>query len=77
MLTIDDVKRAAVRIQPVCHRTPLLIKSNISAASGFSKLFLKVESLQRTSSFKVRGAANAVLSSIEQAEDSQRATPDT
>lgn len=48
--TIDDVRAAAARIAPDIRRTPLHPVDD--------GIFLKLESLQPTGSFKVRGAAN-------------------
>lgn len=49
------------RIAPHVHRTPLLRSSQLSAIAG-GPVFLKCENLQRTGSFKIRGATNAVFS---------------
>ncbi len=59
-VTIDDILAAAERIAPHVHRTPLLPSR---ALGGFTntRLSLKAENLQRTGSFKARGALNAVL----------------
>lgn len=56
-VTLDDVRAAAERIRPVAVRTPLLPAWGV-ASSG--RLRLKCENLQRTGSFKLRGAYNAV-----------------
>jgi threonine dehydratase len=60
MITIDDVLAARQRIAGKVHRTPLLPATRLGAAHGVS-LLLKAESLQKTGSFKVRGALNAIL----------------
>jgi len=49
------------RIAPHVHRTPLLRNSQLGAIAG-GEVYLKCENLQRTGSFKIRGAMNAVLS---------------
>lgn len=61
LVTLDDIRAAADRIRPIALRTPLL-----PLAGG---AWLKVESLQPTGSFKIRGATNALsqLSPEEQA----------
>jgi threonine dehydratase len=56
-LSLADVRAAAERIQPHVVRTPTL---SGEAAVG-PGVWLKAENLQRTGSFKVRGAVNAVL----------------
>jgi threonine dehydratase len=52
----SDIARAADRIAPHIRRTPLL-RSEVDGRS----LVLKLEHLQRTGSFKFRGALNALL----------------
>jgi threonine dehydratase len=59
--TIDDIRRAAARIQPLAHHTPVLTSRTIDAMTG-ATLFFKCENLQRVGAFKFRGAANAVYS---------------
>ncbi|MHB8489246.1 MAG: threonine ammonia-lyase [Candidatus Dormibacteria bacterium] len=56
---LAQIRQAALRIGPHVRRTPLL-RVDISAG-----LMVKPESLQRTGSFKARGAFNAVLSLVE------------
>ena len=56
----DDVVQAARRIAPHVVRTPLLRNAALDALTGGS-ILLKAETLQRTGSFKFRGATNAVL----------------
>jgi len=55
-----DVKEAAGRIAPYAVRTPM-VESPILGAMRGGRVFLKLESLQRTGSFKFRGAANRIL----------------
>lgn len=54
-----DVERAAREISPLARRTPILDGGELSRRFG-SPVSLKAECLQRTGSFKVRGAANAI-----------------
>jgi threonine dehydratase len=58
---IDDIRRAAERIRPFAHRTPILTSSTINAMTG-ATVFFKCENLQRVGAFKFRGACNAVYS---------------
>jgi threonine dehydratase len=60
-LTLADVRAAAERIRPYIHRTPVLTSGQLNARVGGS-LFFKCENLQKTGSFKARGAHNAVFS---------------
>src|SRR5258705_10674633 len=64
--TSADVDAAAARLQGVALRTPLISSPVLDALTG-GRIFLKAETLQRTGSFKFRGAYNK-LSSIPQAE---------
>ena len=56
-LTLESLREAASRIEAHVVRTPVLT----AAASPGCDLLLKVESLQPTGSFKVRGAFNKML----------------
>jgi threonine dehydratase len=60
-ITIKDVLEAQERISRVIKRTPLVKSSTFSEWSGFD-VFLKAENLQKTGSFKFRGASNKVMS---------------
>lgn len=68
MPTLQDVCSARERLSGKVHRTPLLYSTTLSKLSG-NEIYLKCESLQKTGSFKIRGALNAVsqLSPSEQA----------
>jgi threonine dehydratase len=55
--TAADVDEAARRLAGVALRTPLLSSAALDAATG-GRVFLKAETLQRTGSFKFRGAYN-------------------
>ena len=59
--TPTDVLAAAHRLRAVVDRTPLVHSSALSAACG-ADVHLKCEFLQRTGSFKLRGAFNALAS---------------
>ncbi|MFN0262926.1 hydroxyectoine utilization dehydratase EutB [Tepidamorphus sp. 3E244] len=61
MLEADAITRAASRIRGHVTRTPLVAATDLSREAG-REVRLKVETLQRTGSFKLRGAMNAVLS---------------
>lgn len=58
---IEDIQRAAERIGPHVHRTPVLTSNAVNEVSGAEVLF-KCENLQKAGAFKVRGASNAVFS---------------
>ena len=59
MVTYDDVKAAAERLDGVAHRTPVATSRTLDERLS-ARLFLKCESLQRAGAFKFRGAYNAV-----------------
>src|SRR6187397_3232909 len=63
-VTSADIDAAARVIAPYAVRTPLLSPSVLNERMG-TRIFLKPEMLQRTGSFKFRGAFNK-LSSIPQ-----------
>ncbi len=55
----DDVVAAAERIAPYAVRTPLVESPALGERTG-ARVFLKLETLQRTGSFKFRGATNRI-----------------
>ena len=55
-----DVQAAAGRIAGIARRTPLLASTPLDDVFG-GRLLFKVESLQRTGSFKIRGAYNRLV----------------
>ena len=59
MVAYSDIVAAAKRIQDHAICTPLLTSDRLNAEIGFH-LWVKAEPLQRTSSFKFRGAMNAI-----------------
>jgi threonine dehydratase len=58
--TFADVRAAAERLQGVAVTTPLLESQLLSELVG-GRVFLKLETLQRTGSFKFRGAYNRLV----------------
>ena len=60
MITKADIVAARDRIRAHVHLTPVVASIQLGDASG-TRLSLKCESLQRTGSFKARGALNAML----------------
>jgi threonine dehydratase len=59
--TAADVEQAARRISGVALHTPLVSSPVLDALTG-GRIFLKAETLQRTGSFKFRGAYNKLSS---------------
>lgn len=64
-ITLDDIRKAAERIQPYIHRTPVLTSESLNAITG-AQVFLKCENMQKVGAFKFRGACNAVFSLTEE-----------
>ena len=61
MVSLADIFAARCIIQPYVYRTPLRRSFLLSEELG-ADIYLKTENLQRTGSFKVRGAINRVSS---------------
>jgi len=61
MPTLHDVMSAARRISGMVRNTELLPSPSAAREAGAEELLLKLESLQNTGAFKVRGAANRIL----------------
>jgi len=59
-VTMHDIYLARKKIAPVIRRTSLVNSSLLTARVG-SSVYLKLENLQETGSFKIRGAANKML----------------
>lgn len=59
-VTIADIRRAAAAIAGAVARTPTIAAPALSALAG-AEIFLKLETLHRTGSFKERGALNKLL----------------
>jgi len=60
-MTQEELKRTAHRIKDHIHRTPVLSSRLLNTIAG-ADLYFKCENLQRMGAFKMRGAANAILS---------------
>lgn len=66
MVTIEAIHEAQKRINPYINKTPLLRLNNLDEYVG-CQVYAKLESFQKTNSFKVRGALNALLTLPEDA----------
>lgn len=60
MLNVEDIKKAYENIKDSIKKTPLMECPTLDEITD-SKVFLKLENLQRTGSFKVRGAINRIM----------------
>ncbi|XP_041882109.1 serine racemase isoform X2 [Corvus kubaryi] len=69
-----EVRDAERRLRGRVHRTPLLTCAGLDRMAG-RRLLFKCELFQRTGSFKIRGALNALRSLVEEGERSGRELP--
>ena len=60
LVSLEDVEDARDRIDDVVHQTPLDTSSTFAELSGAASVGLKLENVQRTGSFKIRGAYNTM-----------------
>jgi threonine dehydratase len=61
-----DVEQAAIRLSGRLHRTPILTSRLLDEAAR-RRIFLKAEHLQRTGSYKARGATNHLVTMVRSA----------
>ena len=59
-MTIREIERAAAGLRDVIHSIPVSSSKTFSDMSG-AELYMKCENLQKTGSFKVRGAYNKIM----------------
>lgn len=59
MITLNDVQEARENIKTITKTTPILTSEQLNETCG-NAMHLKAEHLQKTGSFKIRGAANKV-----------------
>src|SRR5271167_1502253 len=64
-LNLEAIRAAHRLIAPRIHRTPVITCASLDHIAG-AQLFFKCENLQKTGSFKIRGATNAVFSLTDQ-----------
>lgn len=57
----QEIEAAHARIAPHIHRTPVLTSATLDDLAG-ARFFFKCDNLQKTGSFKIRGATNAIFS---------------
>jgi threo-3-hydroxy-L-aspartate ammonia-lyase len=61
MISLDDVRAAAGRLDGVAHRTPVMTSRTLDEIVG-ARVFCKAECLQRGGAFKFRGAYSMISS---------------
>lgn len=59
--SLGDIYLAQARLRPYIERTPLVPTGDLPVGRVAAAIYLKLENLQRTRSFKVRGALNKLL----------------
>src|ERR1700735_5659920 len=67
LVSIQDIRRAAVSCAEVVRQTPVLSSRTLAQRTGMA-IALKAENLQRTGSFKLRGALAKIASLGERCE---------
>jgi threonine dehydratase len=60
-VTMNQINKVRRKIAPIILKTPLLFSVPLTEHCGIS-IYLKLENLQNTGTFKIRGAANKILS---------------
>lgn len=60
MVKLESIQEAATRLGPSIYESPLVHSKTLSRLTG-NAIFLKLENLQMTGSFKERGALNRIL----------------
>jgi threonine dehydratase len=60
-ISFTDIQAAAGRTRALVHRTPVFTSRTFDALAG-ARVFFKCENFQRGGAFKIRGAANFILS---------------
>jgi threonine dehydratase len=60
MIQIEDIRNTHEKIKPYIHHTPLMHSNSFSRLTG-ADVYIKAENLQKTGSFKARGAFNKIM----------------
>ena len=64
MISVADIRKAAAAIKGRVIRTPVVYSPTFSRLTG-SEVYLKLENLQETGSFKIRGATYKILKGLD------------
>ena len=59
-VTLNAIEEARARLKGLVHETPLDMSHTITTLAD-RETYLKLENLQRTGSFKIRGASNCIM----------------
>lgn len=60
IVSLADVEAARERIEDVAHETPLDVSNTFTRLTGANEVRLKLENMQRTGAYKLRGAYNKI-----------------
>lgn len=60
VVTVEEVREAARRLDGIAHRTPVITSRTLNERAG-GEIFLKCENFQRMGAFKFRGAYNRIV----------------
>ncbi len=69
IVTDDDITSAHDRIDDIVNRTPVDTSTTFADMSGATSVGLKLENMQRTGSFKIRGAYNTMAQLSDEAKE--------
>ncbi|MFB6292620.1 MAG: threonine ammonia-lyase [Candidatus Nanohaloarchaea archaeon] len=69
LVSLEEVEEARRRLEDVAKKTPLDTSSTFAELSGAESVGLKLENLQRTGAFKIRGAYNELSQLSEEQKD--------
>jgi len=68
MLKLENILEARELIRKYIHKTPIISSKSINKLTG-GETYFKCENLQKTGSFKVRGAFNNILSNLDKSRE--------
>ena len=61
MVTLEDIQQAKKKLTPYIYKTPVIRLEGLDERLG-CQVYVKAECMQKTNSFKIRGALNKILS---------------
>jgi len=67
-INLEDIKKASTNLKDIINKTPLIRSDTLDEFLG-CKVYFKPENLQKTGSFKIRGASNRILNLTDKEKD--------
>ena len=64
MISLEQIREAAEIIRPFILKTPMVYSPTLSRMYG-ADIYLKLENLQKSGSFKIRGATHILLRNLD------------